>query len=111
MPIASPLEVQAVKDAILLNPNNFGVGIWHRPSDQIIVDSFDNLQIPGHVGLVLARGFQRGDCRGFIVVLQRGRWTAVNLSELNGPMGEPGALRMPAAEFAAIDQALRTAGL
>ena len=111
MPIASPAEIQAVKDAILLNPRDLGVGIWHMPTDRLILAPFDQLNGTGHVGLVTTQGFLRSECRGFIISRQQNQWIVINVSELNGPQGQPGALAMPGSDFAAIEQSLRNAGL
>jgi hypothetical protein len=107
----NPQELQRVKDALVKNANNVGVGMLHEPTGQISLEPFNDLQ-GGHDQLVARKQLVDADCKGFVVVrLADGSFDAVNNSHLNGPQGQPGSLFMPAAVFQAIVRTLRQAGL
>ena len=104
-------EVQHVKDELVINPNNVGVGILHEPTGLIHLAPFDDLH-GGHDQLVFHKKLAAQECRGFVVVrLPDGSFDAVNNSHLNGPQGSPGSLLMPVPLFQTIVQVLRQAGL
>jgi hypothetical protein len=111
MPIASPAEVQAVKDALLIDAQNVGIGIYHELTDRVFLAPFDNLRGGGHAALVVAQGLRLSDCKGFVVGRSGNGWTVLNVSHLNGPQGQPGSLAMPLPLFASIELALHAAGL
>jgi hypothetical protein len=112
-PIAcDPQEVQAVKDALLQNDLNLGVGILHEPTGQVRLCPIDSLpNRGGHAEFAGVLGLPLAECKGFVIGKQGDAFVPVNLSHLNGPQGQPGSLQMPAATFADIVRALRAAGL
>jgi hypothetical protein len=108
----SPAQVQIVKDALIQDPSNFGVGILHEPTGRIFLSPFDDLpNQAGHADLVQVAGVSIRECKGFVIVERAGSFQAVNNSHLNGLQGQPGSLQMPATLFAQIELALRHAGL
>lgn len=109
--LADPAEVQEVKDALARTPQNFGIGVLHEPTGQIVLAPFD--RVPGgHAELASDQGWGLDACRGFVVTAGgQGKYVVVNHSHLNGLQGQPGSLKMPSATFDAIRHALQTAGL
>ena len=104
-------EVQAVKDALTVDPNNLGVGILHDPTGQLRLAPYNDLG-GGHDLLTSRFQWPNQQCKGYVVVrLPDGSFDAVNLSHLNGPQGQPGSLQMDRALFQTILTALRQAGL
>jgi hypothetical protein len=107
----NPQEVQQVKDALLRDPLNGGVGILHEPTGQIFLAPFDTVP-GGHFELVTRFRLAPADCKGFAIFLQPdGTFVPVNSSHLNGVQGQSGSLQMPASTFSGIIQSLQNAGL
>jgi hypothetical protein len=107
-----PLDVQAVKDALNQNSLYGGVGIFHEPSRRIYLVPFDDLpNRGGHTELAKVVNVPQSECKGFAIGKTNGGFLPVNISELNGPQGQPGSLQMPQPVFDEIVQALHDAGL
>jgi hypothetical protein len=106
-----PGELQSVKDGLLVNPNNIGVGILHQPTGQIRMAPYDDL-LGGHDALTARCSLDNQECKGFVVVLRPdGQFDCVNNSHLNGAQGKPASLQMETALFQEIVNTLRTGGL
>ncbi len=106
----SPHEVQTVKDALRINSLNSGLGILHEPTGQIHLIPIDI--VGGHVGFAILLGLPENEWKGFgIGINPDGTFTAMNVSQLNGPLGQLGSLQMPQSTFQSILQALQGAGL
>lgn len=105
-----PSDVLAVRAAWAINGNDIGLGLYNIQTGEVRVGTFDTSgQGIGHDGLQLTLGFPDADrplWRGF-VFSSDGR--ALNLSGFNGTDGTPP--RMRADYFAAVEGALRQAGL
>jgi hypothetical protein len=107
-----PQEVQRVKDALVQNDLNLGIGVLHEPTGQIHLAPMDSLpQRGGHAELVDLLQLPEAECKGFGILTRQGAFVPVNSSHLNGPQGQPGSLQMPADTFDAVVDALRAAGL
>jgi hypothetical protein len=109
--VCNSQEVQQIKNALLQDPLNLGVGILHEPTGQIFLAPFDSVP-GGHFELVTRFQFALADCKGFaITLLPDGTFVPINNSHLNGIQGQTGILQMPGATFSGIIQALQNAGL
>lgn len=98
-------ELAAVRDALVADPTNFGVGILHVPSERIVLRPFDCLKNRGgHLELVDELEWPTRDCLGFVVSRPAGECVMVNLSQLNA---QAGPLWMPPATFREVATTLR----
>jgi hypothetical protein len=107
-----PQEVQLVKDALTQDPLDGGVGILHEPTGEIYLSPINSLpNRSGHVELAQIINLPLSECKGFVIARTNGGFRAVNMSQLNGPQGQPGSLQMPQSTFDDIVKALTAAGL
>jgi hypothetical protein len=104
------VEVDAVRRAWTQNGGDIGLGLYNPWTGEIHVGTFDTTgQRIGHDGLQMALGIPDSDrprWRGFVF---SSGGQAINNSGFNVPDGTPP--RMRADYFAAVEDALRRAGL
>jgi hypothetical protein len=114
-PPASPMvdrnELQAVKIALNADVTDFGVGVYHIPSNRVyLVPASRTRPNVGHGALVQQLNLNRTDCRGFVITKHTSLYVVENASGLNVNSGGVG-LGMPQPLFDSIRQALLAAGL
>lgn len=100
-------EVARLQAAFRAKPQDVGVGLYNVSTGEIRLGSYDTVtQGQGHQGLADALGItDMGDWRGFIIT-PTGQYAATSHFNL-----VDGHLRMKQADDAAVQQALRQAGL
>ena len=99
------VELLAVREALLQDAFNLGVGILHLPTGRVVLRPFDALRHRGgHVELAEEFDWRPDECLGFIVARPAGECVMINLSQLNS---QAGPLYMPHGTFRNILLSLR----
>jgi hypothetical protein len=100
-----PEELLAVREALLQDAGNLGVGVVHLPTARIALRPFDRLQHRGgHVELAGANDWAPDHCLGFLVARPTGECVMINRSQLNA---QTGPLQMPQVAFRKVLLSLR----
>jgi len=98
-------ELVTVRDALMRDSCNLGVGILHLPTGRIALKPF--AQLPhrgGHVELAGNLDWAPDECLGFFVARPTGECVMINRSQLNA---QAGPLQMPQGTFRNILLSLR----
>ena len=105
-------EVRGVKDALAVDITDFGVGIYHLPTNRVSLRPASHTKPVGHAALVNAVGLNTIECRGFVITqdLATREFVIENMSGLNVGTGGVG-MGMPEPLFDSIRQAILAAGL
>jgi hypothetical protein len=105
-------DVDTVKAALIADITDFGVGVYHIPTNRLYLRPASHNQPVGQIALVTALGINRSDCRGFVIAKHppTGQYVIENISGLNVGSGGVG-LGMPQDEFDRIRQSVLAAGL
>jgi hypothetical protein len=112
LPLVDANELQAVKSALTADNTDAGVGVLHLPTNRIHLRSTSQTKPPGHNALVRQLALKRGDCRGFVIVLNKsGDYLIENISGLNSGSGGMNNLQMSQTLFEDVKQALMNAAL
>jgi hypothetical protein len=89
-----------VKVALAADITDAGVGLLHLPTNRIHLRPTSQTTPPGHNALVRLLAINRGDCRGFVVVIDKsGNYDVENISGLNAGTGGISNFSMPQALF------------
>jgi hypothetical protein len=98
-------ELQTVRDALLQDSYNLGVGVLYLPTGRIALRPFEQLPCRGgHVELASQLEWAPEECLGFFVARPVDECVMINRSQLNA---QAGALQMPQGTFRNILQSLR----
>jgi hypothetical protein len=101
----APFELLAVREALQLDPLNYGVGLLHLDTGQIVLRPFNDIcHRGGHLELVSEHAWLPDECLGFIVAKPAGTYVLINQSQLNR---RTGGLAMPKATFRNVVVGLR----
>jgi hypothetical protein len=100
-------ELRTVRDNLVHNRSDLGVGVVHLPSRQIHLRSFSLLrQGGGHIELIDQYAWVLEECRGFLIARPRDECVVINLSHVNQQV--VGSLHMANETFRDVWQTLRT---
>jgi hypothetical protein len=102
----SQAEVDALRAAWGANPQDIGVGVYNPQTGETHIMSMQNTGNIGHDGVIQALGLTASEWMGYIVTSDGTFWPQ---SGLNVPWTS--THQMPANAAAAVQQALRAAGL
>lgn len=111
-PFVDGSELQSAKSALNADVTDFGVGIYHIPTNRVYISPASQTNPIGHNALVRQLSFNRNECRGFVIARHptTGQFVVENTSGLNIGFGGT-RLGMPQSLFDSIEQAVITAGL